>query len=221
MNKLKWSQAPGCFERHLQRRYANPLFPHGQRSVTLEDITAAQLKDLHDYNQLRDSFLTFVQKTSELPSIMSAIRVSSLRQEIERLIERATEIGLLAQEIRTVLVETRRDMLATLRQSVKAYPTALEALDKANRQYDSSWPLISNHFIAQLSRSDSPIINEDIVPSLLSEDLDTVKLATKYLSNDTISGIAKATHETVESVDSDTRKSYRLDEKLKLINEAL
>jgi hypothetical protein len=40
--KTKWSKNPGCFERHLQRRDGNVLFPLERRSVTNKSIEEAR-----------------------------------------------------------------------------------------------------------------------------------------------------------------------------------
>jgi len=45
----RWSQHPGSFERHLQRREANPMFPEEVRNPTNEEIKAARDKDAADF----------------------------------------------------------------------------------------------------------------------------------------------------------------------------
>src|SRR5437879_5488623 len=45
---IAWSSRPGCFERHLQRRHNNPLFPPSRRIVTQEEVTAAHIADLRN-----------------------------------------------------------------------------------------------------------------------------------------------------------------------------
>jgi hypothetical protein len=40
-----WSEKPGCFERHLQRRDGNLLFPPERRIVTYKEIEEAKEKD--------------------------------------------------------------------------------------------------------------------------------------------------------------------------------
>jgi len=43
-----WSEFPGCYERHLQRRYKSLLFPPERRSVSKKEIDEARERDNFD-----------------------------------------------------------------------------------------------------------------------------------------------------------------------------
>ena len=69
-NGKMWSDYPGCFERHLQRRDGNPLFPPERRIVTKKEIDEAKAKDLIEYNQFAEKvkiFSTSLQGMGKAP----------------------------------------------------------------------------------------------------------------------------------------------------------
>src|SRR4030066_2395679 len=62
----KWSDSPGCFERHLQRREGNLLFPPGRRIITRNEIEEAREKDRNEQEY-------FFKKINELGSQMRSL----------------------------------------------------------------------------------------------------------------------------------------------------
>jgi hypothetical protein len=51
---LAWSEACGSFERQLQRRHNNPLFPSEKRTVITAELVVARSQDLCDLCQLQE-----------------------------------------------------------------------------------------------------------------------------------------------------------------------
>jgi hypothetical protein len=41
-SEISWSNIPGCFARHLQRKRINPLFPVNKRSITQDEAKRAR-----------------------------------------------------------------------------------------------------------------------------------------------------------------------------------
>jgi hypothetical protein len=64
---IVWSDQPGCFERHLLRRYNNPLFPPDLQLVTQAQVDAARQRDLEE----RQAFLARCVRYSTLSAITS------------------------------------------------------------------------------------------------------------------------------------------------------
>ena len=64
---FKWSESPGAFEQHLQRRHNNALFPKERRKITQSDIDAARKRDLKDYELLRERLESILTETAKLP----------------------------------------------------------------------------------------------------------------------------------------------------------
>jgi hypothetical protein len=56
-----WSDSPGCFERHFQRREGNLLFPQERRVVTKKEIDEAQQIDRIEQQQFKKKLKIFLQ----------------------------------------------------------------------------------------------------------------------------------------------------------------
>ncbi len=63
---IDWSEAPGCFERHLQRRYRNPLFSVERRTIAIADVVTARARDEADLGELNLRIKALLCKVSSL-----------------------------------------------------------------------------------------------------------------------------------------------------------
>src|SRR5271169_6485620 len=65
-DKLVWSANPGCFERHLQRRVGNPLFPASSRYVTQVEIDGARARDSREAEIVRNEFVGLCRRIAQM-----------------------------------------------------------------------------------------------------------------------------------------------------------
>jgi len=172
-----WSDNPGCFERHLQRREGNLLFPPERRIVTIKEINEAQERDRSEQRLFVENVKQFVSSTTELTELENSIpidRAFSIFKEIQELLEEAASIGGNIGENVQTLKSTEEELIRLLN---KVVPDGAEQLEKAH----SLSILKRSPYAAQASRKDTPIIKEEEIPALLSEDLETISFA-GYLS---------------------------------------
>lgn len=171
--KTKWSKNPGCFERHLQRRDGNVLFPLERRSVTNKAIEEARERDRLEQE-------TFQKKINALASQLQSSKqmpvdqVSPLLQNIQSLIEDAALIG--GEALNQIPnLETIEDSL--IQQLNSAIPEGEEILEQAR----SLSAMERIPYLAQMKRKDTPILETEEVPTLLSEIFATIS-AVGYIS---------------------------------------
>jgi len=169
-NKLKWSQVPGCFERHLQRREGNALFPIERRKVSRAEVTTAQERDQRD----QDRFIATVKRLgadledSEARNPGSTVRDSSYLKKVQDLLEEAASIGGgRVQNAIRILEPIEENMIQNLNRSM---PAATELLQEATALSMTA----RNTFLAQSTRKDTPMLPEEEIPSILSEDFETI-----------------------------------------------
>jgi len=160
-----WGDNPGCNERQLQRRDGSPLFPVERRIVTIGEILDAQERDRVLQKEFKIKFGTFIQESKrEMKTNNSLGYLSYLLQETQSMIEEASaisgDIGGEAEELlklEELLINSLND----------AMPDGAERLKEAqNMSYLSRMP-----FIALSTGKHRTIPDNEVVPSLLAEDL--------------------------------------------------
>jgi hypothetical protein len=179
--KRKWSEVPGCFERHLQRRDGNVLFPLERRTVSKEEIAQARRRDEVDQSR-------FIEKVRKLGGEMdnmedtrplSSLQGTSSLQKVQDLLEEAASIGGNIQNAIHLLESIEEKIIQLLNTS---FPEGKHLLEKAKSlSITARIP-----FMAQFKRKDTPILVEEQVPTLLSEDFETIAvigLASRSFAN--------------------------------------
>ena len=168
-SKPEWNAVPGCFERHLQRREGNLLFPVGRRKISKAEIVEAQERDKSD----QDRFIAAVKslgaelENSENSKPGSTVQDSTHLQKVQDSLEHAAAVGGNIQNAVKMLEAIETDMIQSLDQRM---PDGADWL----RREKSLSTVKRNTFIAQVTRKDTPILSGEEVPALLSESLETI-----------------------------------------------
>lgn len=166
-----WSDNPGCFERHLQRREGNLLFPPERRVVTQREIDEAKEKDRLEQQAFAEKFHAFAAKTVALKNTnLPPSDVLSIWRETGELLEEAASIGESVENLMQILQSTEDHLKQLLNELV---PDGTDGMTSMTNL--SSMARI--YYFAQSWRKHSPILKEEEIPALLSEDLGTISLA--------------------------------------------
>ena len=175
-----WRKKPGAYERQLQRRHKNLLFPAARRVVTTADVLAARRKDAADYKAVVDKCRA-IEMPENLPRNWNDY-LDGIREQIDELKARARQIGGDTTTLMNALNSTRLDFGNVWRECMKNNPEALrlyEIAEAAAREHDE---MFRGDFGNQLLRDDPTIPASELVPSLLCEDPETVASFWRKLS---------------------------------------
>jgi hypothetical protein len=168
-SQLSWSENPGAFEQHLQRRYRNPLFPPNRRIVTQADINSARLRDHEDYAKVNAQMNRLTDDLLKLPDDVSSSQIDAFRERMDDLIQAALGVGGPAYEIASRVKRLRQTAMQSWRVALAGNEEALRALDQAEQFWHANSPTFEIPFIAQMLRKSGSIPANDILPALLSE----------------------------------------------------
>jgi hypothetical protein len=166
--KPKSSKTPGCFERHLQRREGNALFPVERRSVSNQEIEEARERDRIEQER-------FYKKVDELAKQFRGLekmpieQVPTLLQDIQSVIDEAASIG---GEVLCRVPDLEKIEGDLIQQLNSAMPEGKEMLAGAR----SLSAIERIPYLAQRKRRDTPILEGEEVSTLLSEDFATISL---------------------------------------------
>jgi len=216
---VAWSELCGCFEHQLQRRYMNGLFPPDRRRISTAELIEAKAKDAADVRQLQTEIEDAFGQVVDLPPNATFKEALRLREAVEKLILRSAQIGLIANEQRDALRRVYNSIVQAMRESCPAEHIAeLEHAFAQSETFQRTW---TNNFLAQMNRKDTPILAIDVVPSLLTEDVETVRLVASTLN----AKVRKITYDSAVALVAKTRKEdcrpTQLAEKLRALKDSL
>lgn len=190
--RWKWSEHPGSHERHLQRRYNNPLFAPERRAVTTTDVYYARIKDAQALAEVRRG-LTAVGdelKKGDLPFDWHPF-LDGIREQLDELHDQLHQAGgdkeleILCQHMRDHIIETWRAAVGENGSGIEALERA-EELVKQGRNDMCPW-------LYQVSGVGKTIPEDEVTASLLSESVDDIRKAVARFGHDSeaMAGVRK------------------------------
>jgi len=172
---LTFSDKPGARERHLQRRHHNPLF--GNPSVSQAEIIRAQQQDAKEAAEFINRFRELVQQAASLESNAEADVVLKLKEQLDKAYEQCAGLAGEQDEVKDMLKRLLQMIMQAMWQGVGQDLQAHDKLQMEVQARESHFALLEHSLIADLLRPDSPIEEDELVPTLLSDSAQAVKLA--------------------------------------------
>jgi hypothetical protein len=167
---MMWSPVPGCYERHLQRKHSNPLFPLEDRQVSVAEVRAAQDRDAQDAQELEKEFREILEAISDMPEMVTWSVVNEVRERIDNLSAHALAVsGVSGLEVFDKLQQIHQVLIGSAREGMKNDPDMLDRLETSEQYYHQGKEAFLNTFVQQLTRDGTPINESETLPSLLSE----------------------------------------------------
>lgn len=169
-SQIEWRETPGCFERHLQRRYKNPLFPQERREISSDELKTARDKDDHDQKEFFKIYGMLVSEANRLNEASPGSDLIKCLQDTQSLSEFASAIGG-DLETETGVLEILENKLTGFLNSKLPRQEGADLLKKAH----SLSAMEQIPYLAQSKRPGTPILTTEELPSILSEDMETIR----------------------------------------------
>lgn len=162
-------QSCGPRERQMRRRRGNPLFPGPRRHVSDDDLRQAHREDETQREEFMERFQALVQRAIDLKPNESSDSVLELKAELDRAY---TECSALAGDNGKILDAIRRLVEVTMgavRRAAGPDPTAAQELEQEEMARRTNYELLRYPLVADLMLPQSPVAEDELVPTLLSE----------------------------------------------------
>lgn len=166
----EFSSKPGRCERHLQRKFNNPIFPVEVRVVSQDQVEAARALDDEEFQHFSDDYQAILQEIADLAQNVDSEVVLKLKQRLDQLYEQVCGLGGDRTAEKRGLTKLHQAVNQAITTGAAGDPTAEEKLSQETQARDIHWQLLEEPLVADLLRPDSPISQDDLLPSLLSED---------------------------------------------------
>ncbi len=166
---LTFSQHPGRIERHLLRKYNNPLFPESERTITPQQLSEAQRLDHEELVEFIGGFRALVQKTVELKNNEEADVILGIKEQLDMAYEQASGLTDDQSETKDAIKKLTQIIMHTISSNAAGDRTAQEELRQEQEARTAHYSLLQHPIVADLLHPESPITELELAPTLLSE----------------------------------------------------
>lgn len=169
------SPALGMHERHLRRKDSNPLYGVPVLRYTAADYMQARRLDSEELNSFQSEMQEVIQQAINLPSSAESEVVLELRGKLDQLYTRCsgfgTSCGSHKQSIRR-LIEV---VMSAVWQASADDPMARMELEHEEMARQQHFCLLEYPLISDLMRPDTPIGEDELIPTLLQAEEDELE----------------------------------------------
>lgn len=167
--RLNFSKRPGCWERQLQRKYDNPLFLG--RDITQNQVDEAKRKDQNESVLFQHNFYKLVSEVADLKAQVDVEIILSLKSRIDQLYEECASLGGDFSEEKEGLRKLNELIMQAIWASGGMKDTkAREAFEKEIEIRALHFTLLEYPLVAHIVRSKSPIAEDEMAATLLTEE---------------------------------------------------
>jgi len=176
---ILFSAKAGRRERMLKRQFRNPLFIPACGDVQIEpfDIQDARKQDAADVDQFINEFRGLVQQVTELEPSADVELVLKIKESLDKAYETSAGLAGDQDEIREMIKRLLALMMKSMWTAVGNDAQGISKLEMEEQARQAHFALLERPFIADMLAPDSQISEKLLVPSLLSEDADSMSLA--------------------------------------------
>lgn len=174
---LKFSQNPGCRERRLKRRHGNPLFGDPPPQASPEELEGARFKDAREATQFHKDFAALIQEAVALQPNEDSEVVLRLKERLDQAYELASRLGGDQSRVKDAILKLIDAIMRAVRRGAGNDPRAMAELEQEEVARSLHYRLLEYPLVADVLAPDSPIGTEELVPSLLSGEPDSLHAA--------------------------------------------
>ncbi|MET0110677.1 MAG: hypothetical protein ABW084_17400 [Candidatus Thiodiazotropha sp.] len=167
---LLFSERPGRHERHLLRKYDNPLFPEAARQLTQAQLREAQRRDHEELVAYIGDLRGLVGEAVALGPHEQSDLILGLKERLDQAYETACRLA----DDQTPNKEAIKKLVEVIMRSVwkgSGNDTlAHQELEQEEIARRAHYELLESPLVADLLDPESPIAQDELLPALLSAD---------------------------------------------------
>ncbi len=214
--KSSLGDQPGMRERHLLRKRHNPLFGEKQSDVSNEQLAGARLEDGVEMDRFIGEFQLLVHKTAELEASAPSETILEIKEELDRSYQQVCALPGDQAHIKNAIRELLTLMMRAIRSASGEDAYAKRQLDDEEAAREVHFELQELPLVSALTHPDSPIAEDELVPSLLSEPGETLAPTLQLFDKDQLASILSDAEMLLQKKDPQRSLTHAW-ERLKLI----
>jgi len=197
---MNFSPTPGPHERHLKRRLLNPLFPKPEREFVQQDIDDAQKKDEENLLSFMTHFQSVVQKTTQLGLNSESDVVLEIKEQLDECYATSCAMPGNHENLKVAIKKLITAIMSAIRKGAADDPVALQKLDEEDVARELHNELHERKLIADLMLENTPILENELTPTLLNEEADDLDAALPLFSAEELGLIVQTAQALLEKL---------------------
>jgi hypothetical protein len=182
------SDNPGAFERHLIRRNNNVLFGDRQTEITSDSLQEVQKKDHEIIQQFMLDFRDTMAKVAAFKPNEESEVILEVKDTLDKLYATSATVGDDQTRMKESIKKLLGVIMGSVRQGAGDDAHALQELDQEDGAREANFEFLESKLVADILDPDSPIDNDDLLPTLLSEkNKDDLALACQLFDKEQVS----------------------------------
>jgi hypothetical protein len=167
-------EKPGIREQHVLRRRNNPLFDEARRVVTSEELATARLDDGRELDLFMEEFQSLVQRAVDLTANTPSETVLEIKAALDKAYQQACALPGDQTKIKQAISRLVEAIMHAIRKGSGDDALARQELDDEETARRAHFSLQEYPLITALIHPESPIGENELIPSLLSEPEQTL-----------------------------------------------
>jgi tRNA-dihydrouridine synthase len=213
---LRFSAKPGFWERHMQRKAANPRLFCLASTPQQADVTAAWQRDQQELARFHSDFKQLLEDMAALQGAVDTQVILQLKERIDRLYIHAKGDANLESQAQALLKLHAVVMTAVIRASAND-PLAREEVEQEQAAHAMHLHLLEHPLTAHLLRADSPIAGDELLPTLLSETPAALRAVLGMFDATQLAALCDAARRLLDSIHPHGEDVSRAEERLALM----
>ena len=218
---MNFSPAPGPRERHLKRRLLNPLYPESVREFTQDDLDEAKKQDEASLLKFMEHFQAVVQRATELGNNSESDVVLLIKEQLDECYATCCSMPGDHGNLKAAINQLIAAIMTAIRKGAADDPVALKKLDEEDVARQMHNELHDRKLIADIMLEDSPILENELTPTLLNEEADDLDAALQLFSPEQIDFIYNEAQALLEQLREEGHEIPHAWERFQQIKQAL
>ncbi|MET0046346.1 MAG: hypothetical protein ABW066_01020 [Sedimenticola sp.] len=181
---LLFSTKPGRRERHLLRKRNNPMFPEHARQISTGALQEAQRLDHEELVGFIGEFRKLVHQAVSLQASEESEVILELKENLDKAFEHACGLADDQTETKNAIIKLLGVIMTAVRAGAENDPVALDELQQESAAREAHFGLLEYPLLADILYPDSPITEDELIPTLLSEHEDEFAAALTLFDTD-------------------------------------
>ena len=186
----KLDRKPGVREQHLLRKKDNPLFSQEQRSVSSDDFDKARLMDDMDVDRYMRCFEDLVQQAIDLKPNADSQVVLELKEQLDQNYQQICALPGDTEKIKKAILTLLDLVMKSVWKGVGEDAVAQQKLRDEEIARETHFKVQEISLVAALTHEHSPVIEDELVPSLLSESEGDLSITLSLFDDDQLLSLA-------------------------------